>query len=161
MPWWGSREVKYFFTAQNLFRVRRFLSFISSAVFCSKRGLWQTSRHSCHCFAIATGKLLLLAAALVDWAIDAGVQTVMDSLLCKLPHPINATSVHQQSATTSSPFLQTEDTLTVVRRIVKYFGFLETTLGSMVRHLTQDMSFCLHCLCAQESLRCYMKEFKA
>ena len=87
----------------------------------------------------------------VHWAIDGGVQTVMDSLLCKLPHPINATSVHQQSATTSSPFLQTEDTLTVVRRIVKYFGFLETTLGSMVRHLTQDMSFCLHCLCTPKS----------
>ena len=59
----------------------------------------------------------------VDWAIDACVQTVMDSLLCKLPHPINATSVHQQRATISSPFLQTEDTLTVATRIVKYFGF--------------------------------------
>ena len=59
----------------------------------------------------------------VDWAIDACVQTVMDSLLCKLPHPINATSVHQQRATISSPFLQAEDTLTVVTRIVKYFGF--------------------------------------
>ena len=59
----------------------------------------------------------------VHWAIDAGVQTVMDSLLCKLPHPISATSVHQQRATIPSPFLQTEDTLTVVTRIVKYFGF--------------------------------------
>ena len=100
-----------------------FLSFISSAVFCSRRGLWQTSSHFCHCFAIATAKLLLLAADLGDWAIDACVQTVMDSLLCKLPHPINATSVHQQRATISSPFLQAEDTLTVVTRIVKYFGF--------------------------------------
>ena len=52
------------FTAQNVFRARRFLAFISSAVFCWRRGLWQTSSHSCHCFAIATGKLLLLAAAL-------------------------------------------------------------------------------------------------
>ena len=52
------------FTGENVFRARRFLSFISSAVFCSRRGLWQTSSHFCHCFAIATGKLLLLAADL-------------------------------------------------------------------------------------------------
>ena len=52
------------FTGETVFRARRFLWFISSAVFCSRRGLWQTSSHFCHCFAIATGKLLLLAAAL-------------------------------------------------------------------------------------------------
>ena len=87
----------------------------------------------------------------VDWAIDACVQTVMDSLLCKLPHPINATSVHQQRATISSPFLQTKDSPYCGYKNSEVLWFLETTLGSMVRHLTQDMSFGLHCLCTRDS----------